>query len=57
MISKKLCHMVRNRLQRIMGYIDLAEIQPDEEKRKAQMLKAKDQIRDLDQLLEQKIQK
>jgi tmRNA-binding protein len=47
MISRKLMHKVSNYLQAIMGEIDMAEVEPDPEKRNKRLLAAKNEIHKL----------
>jgi two-component sensor histidine kinase len=54
MISAKLLHAVKNRLQMVMGYVDLAEAEPDDAKRTKMFERARTEIRDLTKFLEQK---
>ena len=45
-------HLVANRAQNILGYIELAELEPDAKKRKKWFDRARDEIRDLTALLQ-----
>jgi two-component sensor histidine kinase len=51
MISATLMHKVLNRLQTISGFIELAEVTPEGEKRKDLFARARQEISDLVSLL------
>jgi hypothetical protein len=51
-ISEKLMHQVAGRAQNILGYVELAEIEPDEKRRKEWFNRARDEIRDLTAMLQ-----
>ena len=55
MISRKLMHQVANRLQVVLGYIDLGEIEKDAAKRTNLFEKARTEIRQLNDLLNSRI--
>ncbi len=55
MISRKLMHQVTNRLQVVLGSIDLAEIEKDPEKRTALFTKARTEIRHLTDFLNSRV--
>jgi hypothetical protein len=57
MISAKLLHMVNNRLQRILGYNELIEIETDAEKRAKLFEKVRKEVRNLEDLLKAKVQR
>jgi hypothetical protein len=57
MISAKLLHMVNNRLQRILGYNELIEIETDPEKRAKLFEKVRKEVRNLEDLLKAKVQR
>jgi hypothetical protein len=57
MISAKLLHMVNNRLQRILGYNELIEIETDQEKRAKLFEKVRKEVRNLEDLLKAKVQR
>lgn len=55
MISRKLMHLVSNRLQVILGSIDLAEIEEDQAMRALLFDKARTEIRQLTDLLNARV--
>jgi len=55
MISRKLMHQVANRLQLILGSIDLGEIEKDPDKRKAHFEHARTHIRQLTDFLNSRV--
>jgi len=55
MISRKLMHQVSNRLQVILGYMDLGEIETDAAKRLALFKKARTEIRQLTDMLNARV--
>jgi hypothetical protein len=56
MISRKLMHQVANRLQLILGSIDLGEIAQDPETRKKHFDQARTHIRQLTDFLNARVQ-
>jgi len=60
MISAKLLHLVNNRLQRILGYvelIELLELETDQEKRVKLFEKVRKEVRNLEDVLKAKVQR
>lgn len=57
MISAKLLHAALNGLQLIMSFIDMAEQELDPEKRHEFFSKARQAVRDLAKLLEDRVRK
>jgi hypothetical protein len=60
MISAKLLHLVNNRLQRILGYvelIELLELETDQEKRVKVFEKVRKEVRNLEDVLKAKVQR
>jgi hypothetical protein len=57
MISAKLLHLVNNRLQRILGYVELVEIERDPEKQAKLFEKVRKEVRSLEEILKAKVQR
>lgn len=57
MISAKLLHSVNNRLQRILGYVELIEIETDREKQFKLFEKVRKEVRNLEEILKAKVQR
>lgn len=57
MISARLLHTVNNRLQRILGYVELLEIETDETKQAKLFEKVRKEVRDLEEILKARVQR
>jgi hypothetical protein len=56
-ISSELMHLVANRAQNVLGYIELAEIERDPRKRKKWFDRAREELHDLTATLQAQVER